>query len=49
MNAFDAAEAKGRTAELEEALVTLFNTQNESPNADTTSIRATFLRVTAAV
>ena len=46
MNAFDAAEANGRTAELAEELVALFNTQNDSPNPDTTSIPATFLRVT---
>ena len=46
MNAFDAAEANGRTAELAEELVALFNTQNDSPNPNTTSIPATFLRVT---
>ena len=49
MNAFDAAEANGRTAELEEELVALFNAQNDSPNPDTTSIPATFLRVTVAL
>ena len=49
MNAFDAAEASGRTAELEEELVALFNTQNDSPNPGTTSIPATFLRVTVAL
>jgi SAM-dependent methyltransferase len=49
MNAFDAAEASGRTAELEDELVALFNSQNDSPNAGTTSIAATFLQVTAAV
>jgi ubiquinone/menaquinone biosynthesis C-methylase UbiE len=49
MNAFDAAEGNGRTAELEEELVALFNAQNDSPNADTTSIPATFLRVTVDV
>jgi SAM-dependent methyltransferase len=48
MNAFDAAEANGRTAELEEELVALFNAQNDSPNPATTSIPATFLRVTVA-
>jgi SAM-dependent methyltransferase len=46
MNAFEAAEANGRTDELEEELVALFNAQNESPNASSTSIPATFLRVT---
>jgi len=49
MNAFDAAEANGRTAELEEELVGLFNAQNDSPNPGTTSIPATFLRVTVAI
>jgi len=48
MNAFDAAETNGRTAELEEELVALFNAQNDSPNPATTSIPATFLRVTVA-
>ena len=46
MNAFDAAETNGRTAELQEELVALFNAQNDSPNPGTTSIPATFLRVT---
>jgi SAM-dependent methyltransferase len=46
MNAFDAAEANGRTAELAEELIDLFNAQNDSPNRGTTSIPATFLRVT---
>jgi hypothetical protein len=46
MNAFDAAEANGRTEELQEELVALFNAQNDSPNPGTTSIPATFLRVT---
>jgi SAM-dependent methyltransferase len=49
MNAFEAAEANGRTDELAEELVALFNAQNESPNPDTTSIPATFLRVTVAL
>ena len=48
MNAFDAAEANGRTDELQEELVALFNAQNDSPNPGTTSIPATFLRVTVA-
>jgi SAM-dependent methyltransferase len=46
MNAFDAAEANGRTDELQDELVALFNAQNDSPNPGTTSIPATFLRVT---
>ncbi len=49
MNAFDAAEKAGRTAELQRELETLFNSQNKSPNKGATSIPATFLRVTAAV
>jgi SAM-dependent methyltransferase len=49
MNAFDAAEVNGRTAELEEELVALFMAQNDSPDARRTSIPATFLRVTAAL
>jgi ubiquinone/menaquinone biosynthesis C-methylase UbiE len=49
MNAFEAAEANGRTAELEEELVALFIAQNESPDASTTSIPARFLRVTVAL
>ena len=49
MNAFEAAEANGREAELEEELVTLFTAQNESPDTATTSIPATFLRVTVAL
>src|ERR1051326_1854871 len=32
MNAFDAAAANGRTAELEQELVALFNSQNDSPD-----------------
>jgi len=46
MNAFDAAETNGRTDELQAELVALFNSQNDSPNPGTTSIPATFLRVT---
>jgi SAM-dependent methyltransferase len=49
MNAFDAAEDNGRTTELAEELVALFNAQNDSPSPETTSIPATFLRVTAAL
>jgi SAM-dependent methyltransferase len=44
MNAFEAAEANGREAELQAELDTLFNEQNTSDDA--TSIPATFLRVT---
>jgi SAM-dependent methyltransferase len=49
MNAYVAAAENGRTADLEEELVSLFNAQNDSPDADSTSIPATFLRVTVAV
>jgi SAM-dependent methyltransferase len=46
MNAFAAAAADGRAGELQQELETLFNTQNVSRVKDTTSIPATFLRVT---
>jgi len=49
MTAFDAAAQNGRTDELERELVALFEAQNESPDADRTSIPATFLRVTVSV
>ena len=47
MNAFEAAEKKGRAAELQKELEELFNSQNKSQDA--TSIPATFLRVMVAV
>jgi ubiquinone/menaquinone biosynthesis C-methylase UbiE len=47
MNAFEAAEKKGRAVELQKELAELFNSQNKSQDA--TSIPATFLRVTVAV
>ena len=46
MNAFEAAEANGREAELQTALEALFNRHNTSGRSDVTSIPATFLRVT---
>ena len=46
MNAFEAAEKNGRSAELQRELRELFNSQNKSQDA--TSIPATFLRVTVA-
>lgn len=46
MNAFDAAEKSGKTTELEQELITLFNSQNKAELSDTTSIPATYLRVT---
>jgi SAM-dependent methyltransferase len=49
MNAFEAAAADGREADLQAELEALFNAQNESPNSETTTIPATFLRVTVAV
>jgi SAM-dependent methyltransferase len=49
MNAFDAAEKSGRAADLQNELEVLFNEQNTSPSEDSTSIPATFLRVTVAV
>jgi ubiquinone/menaquinone biosynthesis C-methylase UbiE len=49
MNAFDAAAKNGRAAELQRELEALFGAQNQSGNAATTSIPATFLRVTVSV
>jgi SAM-dependent methyltransferase len=49
MNAFDAAEKNGRTADLQQELEALFTSQNKSPDKNSTSIPATFLRVTVAV
>jgi SAM-dependent methyltransferase len=46
MNAFDAAAANGRAAELQAELAALFTLHNTSANSDTTTIPATFLRVT---
>jgi ubiquinone/menaquinone biosynthesis C-methylase UbiE len=46
MNAFEAAEKNGKAAELQHELEALFNRQNKSTAAGTTSITATFLRVT---
>ena len=48
MNAFEAAAANGREADLQAELDALFNAQNASPSKDATSIPATFLRVTVA-
>jgi ubiquinone/menaquinone biosynthesis C-methylase UbiE len=49
MNAFEAAEKSGRTADLQRRLEDLFETQNRSSRKDVTSIPATFLRVTVAL
>jgi hypothetical protein len=48
MNAFEAAAANGREAELHSELDALFNSQNTSPGEGVTSIPATFLRVSVA-
>src|SRR5256884_5546294 len=49
MNAFEAAEKNGKAGDLQKELEVLFNSQNTSPGKNTTSIPATFLRVTVAV
>lgn len=46
MNAFEAAEKNGKVAELQRELEELFNSQNKSAEPNTTSIPATFLKVT---
>lgn len=46
MNAFEAAEKNDRANDLQKELEVLFNSQNKSPRKETTSIPATFLRVT---
>jgi len=49
MNAFEAAEKNGKAAALQSELDLLFNSQNKSNDKNTTSIPATFLRVTVTV
>jgi len=49
MNAFEAAEKNGRSADLQKELEALFESQNKSGTKDVTSIPATFLRVTVTV
>ncbi|XWW45092.1 class I SAM-dependent methyltransferase [Fibrella sp. USSR17] len=46
MNAFEAAEKNGKTADLQAELSALFDSQNTSADKAATSIPATFLRVT---
>jgi SAM-dependent methyltransferase len=46
MNAFEAAERNGRSAELKKELDDLFNSQNKSTAAGATVIPATYLRIT---
>ena len=49
MNAFDAAEKSGRAEALQAELEALFKSQNKSGTEISTSVNATFLRVTVAV
>ena len=49
MNAFEAAEKNGRAEELQNELVALFNSQNQSADKNFTEIPATFLLVTVIV
>lgn len=49
MNAFEAAEKNGKALELQNELEVLFNSQNKSNTANTTSIPSTFLKVTVNV
>lgn len=46
MNAFEAAEKNGKASDLQGELEELFNRENKSGDPNTTSIPATFLRVT---
>lgn len=46
MNAFEAAGKNGKAEALQQELENLFNSQNKSGNENSTSIPATFLRVT---
>ena len=46
MNAFEAAEKNDKGLELQQELEVLFKSQNKSSSANTSSITATFLRVT---
>ncbi len=46
MNAFEAAEKNGKASDLERELEVLFDSQNKSTSVNTTSIPATFLKVT---
>ena len=49
MNAFEAADKTGRADNLQRELEALFNYQNTSVSAHSTSITTTFLRVTVTV
>jgi hypothetical protein len=46
MNAFEAAEKNGKALDLQHELEELFTSQNQSKDNSTTSIPATFMRVT---
>jgi ubiquinone/menaquinone biosynthesis C-methylase UbiE len=46
MNAFEAAEKNGKSADLNRELLELFNSQNKSTDSGSISIPSTFLRVT---
>ena len=46
MNAFEAAEKNGKAVDLQRELEALFNNQNKSADKNSTSIDATFLKVT---
>jgi SAM-dependent methyltransferase len=46
MNAFEAAEKNGKSLDLQHELEVLFDSQNKSTNKNTSSIPATYLRVT---
>jgi ubiquinone/menaquinone biosynthesis C-methylase UbiE len=49
MNAFEAAEKNNKAQDLQNELVALFNSQNQSADKNLTSIPATFLLVTVVV
>lgn len=49
MNAFEAAQRAGRDGRLQEELEELFASQNDAPREGTTSIPATYLRVTVSL
>lgn len=49
MNAFEAASKQGRADELRKELSALFIAQNKSDKPGTTTLPATFLRVTVSV
>jgi hypothetical protein len=49
MNAFEAAAKDGKAGQLQDELVTLFESKNQAGDKNSTSIPATFLLVTVAV